>query len=106
MTKGASTGIHRNRRFFGLLWDTVSRVLTSPHYALRESVEALRAIDKTQERMLAPVNHFDLRAAVSRVETPIRFFQGRPGAGPHPGVGARVRARLRAPTRKAARVFQ
>jgi pimeloyl-ACP methyl ester carboxylesterase len=100
MTKGASTGIHRNRRFFGLLWDTVSRVLTSPHYALRESVEALRAIDKTQERMLAPVNHFDLRATVSRVETPIAFFQGRHDAGTNPEVVARYAAGLDAPRGK------
>jgi pimeloyl-ACP methyl ester carboxylesterase len=93
-------GIHRRRGYFGLLWDTASRVLRSPHYSFGESVRALAAITKTQELMLAPVNHFDLRATVSRVEVPIAFFQGRHDVGTNPDVVARYQASLDAPRGK------
>jgi proline iminopeptidase len=65
------------------------RLLVSPHYSLREAVRALRAIEKTQERMLAPGNHFDLRVAVPRIEVPIVFFQGRHDIATNPEVVAR-----------------
>ena len=90
-------GIHRSRGFHGLLWDTVSRVLISPHYSLRERVEALRAIEKTQELLLAPKNHFDLRVRGPRLEVPITFFQGRNDVGTNPAVVARYAADLDAP---------
>jgi proline iminopeptidase len=90
-------GIHRSRGFLGLLWDTVWRLVVSPHYSLREGVQALRAIEKTQERMLAPVNHFDLRLTVPRIEVPIVFFQGRHDVATNPEVVARYVAALDAP---------
>jgi pimeloyl-ACP methyl ester carboxylesterase len=90
-------GIHRSRGFVGLLWDTVWRLLVSPHYSLREGVQALRAIERTQERMLAPVNHFDLRVTVPRIEVPIAFFQGRHDVATNPEVVARYVAALDAP---------
>jgi len=93
-------GIHRNRGFLGLLWDTVSRLLVSPHYSLREAVQALRAIGTTQERMLAPVNHFDLRVTVPRIEVPIAFFQGRHDVATNPAVVARYADALDAPAGK------
>ena len=93
-------GINRRRGYFGLLWDTVSRVLSSPHYSLRERVQILGAINKTQELMLAPVNHFDLRATVPRIEVPIAFFQGRHDVGTNPEVVARYAASLDAPRGK------
>ena len=93
-------GIHRRRGFFGLLWDTVSRVLVSPHYSLRESVRALLAIDKTQRLLLAPANHFDLRATVTRLAVPIAFFQGRHDVGTNPEVVASYAATLDAPRGK------
>jgi pimeloyl-ACP methyl ester carboxylesterase len=79
-------GINRRRGYFGLLWDTVSRVLTSPHYSLRERVQILGAINKTLALMLAPANHFDLRATIRRIEVPIAFFQGRQDVGTNPHV--------------------
>lgn len=93
-------GIHRSRGFFGLLWDTVWRVLRSPHYSFRERVHALRAIDRTQALILAQVDHFDLRATVPRVEAPIAFFQGRHDVGTNPHVVARYAADLDAPRGK------
>src|SRR5580658_5689409 len=36
-------GIHRGQGFFGMLWENVRRLLASPHYSLREAVQALRA---------------------------------------------------------------
>jgi pimeloyl-ACP methyl ester carboxylesterase len=93
-------GIHRSRGFFGLLWDTVSRVLVSPHYSLPERVQALRAIRKTLELMLAPDNHFDLRAKVPRIEVPVAFFQGRHDVGTNPAVVARYVVDLDAPRGK------
>ena len=93
-------GIHRRRGSFGLLRDTVWRVLTSPHYSFRQGVQALRAINRTQELMLAPANHFDLRATVSRVEIPIAFFQGRHDVGTNPEVVAGYAAALDAPRGK------
>jgi pimeloyl-ACP methyl ester carboxylesterase len=90
-------GIHRSRGFLRLLWDAVWRLLVSPHYSLREGVQALRAIEKTQERMLAPVNHFDLRVTVPRIEVPIVFFQGRHDVATNPEVVARYVAALDAP---------
>jgi pimeloyl-ACP methyl ester carboxylesterase len=93
-------GIHRHRGFFGLLWENVRRLLASPHYSLRQAVKALQAIQTTQERMLAPVNHFDLRATVSRIEVPVVFFQGRHDVATPPNVVARYVESLDAPRGK------
>lgn len=93
-------GIHRRRGYFGLLWDTVSRVLRSPHYSLRERFRALGAIAKTQERMLAPANHFDLRTAITQLDVPITFLQGRRDVGTNPEVVASYATRLDAPRGK------
>lgn len=93
-------GIRRRRGFFGLLWDTVARVLRSPHYTLGERGPILAAIARTQERMLAPVNRFDLRTAVTRVDVPIAFFQGRHDVGTTPELVARYAAGLDAPRGK------
>jgi pimeloyl-ACP methyl ester carboxylesterase len=93
-------GINRRRGYFGLLWDTASRVLSSPHYALRERVPILAAIPKTQELMLAPINHFDLRTAVARIQVPIVFFQGRHDVGTKPDLVAQYAANLAAPRGK------
>jgi pimeloyl-ACP methyl ester carboxylesterase len=93
-------GINRRRGYFGLLWDTTSRVLSSPHYALRERVPILGAINKTLELMLAPANHFDLRTIVPRIQVPIAFFQGRKDVGTFPELVARYAAGLDAPRGK------
>jgi len=93
-------GINRRRGYFGLLWDTASRVLRAPHYARRERLPILGAISRTQEVMLAPVNHFDLRTTVSRLQVPIAFFQGRKDVGTNPEVVARYAAGLDAPRGK------
>ena len=50
--------------------------------------------------MLAPVNHFDLRTAVPRIQVPIAFFQGRHDVGTNPEVVARYAAALDAPRGK------
>jgi pimeloyl-ACP methyl ester carboxylesterase len=93
-------GIHRSRGFFGLLWENVRRLFLSPHYSLREAALALRAIATTQERMLDPVNHFDLRTMVSRIEVPIVFFQGRHDVATPPELVARYVDALEAPRGK------
>jgi pimeloyl-ACP methyl ester carboxylesterase len=93
-------GINRRRGYWGLLWDTASRVLRSPHYTLRERVPILGAINKTLELMLAPVNHFDLRTAVPSIQVPIAFFQGRKDVGTTPELVARYAASLDAPRGK------
>lgn len=93
-------GIHRNRRFIGLLWDNVWRLLASPHYSLREAARALRAIETTQERMLAYVQGFDLRTIVSRIEVPIVFFQGRHDVATSGKLVARYVDALEAPSGK------
>jgi pimeloyl-ACP methyl ester carboxylesterase len=93
-------GINRRRGYFGLMWDTASRVLGSPHYSLREGAQILAAISRTQELMLAPINHFDLRTTVSRIQVPIAFFQGRKDVGTNPEVVARYAAGLDAPRGK------
>ena len=99
-------GIHRSRGFLGLLWDTVSRLLISPHYSLREAVQALRAIGTTQECMLAPVNHFDLRVTVPRIEVPVVFFQGRHDVATNPALVARYVDALDAPLGKSLEWFE
>jgi proline iminopeptidase len=93
-------GINRRRGYFGLLRDTVSRVLTSSHYALGERVPILAAINKTVELMVAPANQFDLRKTVPRVQVPIAFFQGRKDVGTPPEVVAGYAAGLDAPRGK------
>jgi pimeloyl-ACP methyl ester carboxylesterase len=93
-------GINRRRGFLGLLWDTASRVLRSPHYTLGERLPILGAISTTLELMLAPVNHFDLRPTVTRIEVPIAFFQGRKDVGTNPEVVASYAAALDAPRGK------
>jgi pimeloyl-ACP methyl ester carboxylesterase len=93
-------GINRRRGYYGLLWDTASRVLRSPHYTLRERLPILAAIPKTQELMLGPANDFDLRASVRRIDVPIAFFQGRHDIGTNPEVVARYSAALDAPRGK------
>ena len=70
-------GIHRGQAFLGNVWANVWRLLSSPHYSLVEAVQSLQAIERTQGLMLKHLEHFDLRAIVSRVEVPIAFFQGR-----------------------------
>ena len=50
-------GIDRGRGFIGLLWANVWGLLASPHYSIPEVVEALRAIERTQGRMLAHLQH-------------------------------------------------
>jgi pimeloyl-ACP methyl ester carboxylesterase len=96
----AYQGINRRRGYLGLIWDTASRVLRSPHYSIRERVPILGAISRTQELMLAPVNHFDLRTIVSRIQVPIAFLQGRRDVGTNPEVVARYAASLDAPRGK------
>lgn len=93
-------GINRRRGYYGMLCDTAARVLRSPHYGLRERVPILAAIPRTQELMLASANHFDLRAAISRVQVPIAFFQGRHDVGTNPTVVERYAAALDAPRGK------
>jgi pimeloyl-ACP methyl ester carboxylesterase len=93
-------GIHRKRGFFGLLFETLWRLLVSPHYSLRQAVQVLRAIESTQERMLAPENHFDLRATVPRIAVPIVFFQGRHDVATPPALVARYVDALDAPRGK------
>jgi pimeloyl-ACP methyl ester carboxylesterase len=93
-------GIHRGRGFIGLLWANLWGLLASPHYSIPEAVQALRAIEKTQGRMLAHLQHFDLRAAVKRVEVPIAFFQGRHDFATPPELVARYVDALEAPRGK------
>jgi len=93
-------GINRRRGYFGLLWDTASRVLRAPHYAVRECAPILAAIPRTQELMLAPINNFDLRTAVPRISVPITFFQGRHDVGTNPELVARYAAAVEAPRGK------
>jgi pimeloyl-ACP methyl ester carboxylesterase len=93
-------GIHRSRGFFGLLWENVRRLLSSPHYSIPEAVQALRAIEVTQARMLAHLKHFDLRAVVSRIDVPIVFFQGRHDFATPPDLVARYVDALDAPRGK------
>jgi pimeloyl-ACP methyl ester carboxylesterase len=93
-------GIHRRRGYFGLLWDLASRVLRTPHYSLRERAPILAAITRTLELMLAPSNQFDLRTAVSQIQIPIAFFQGRQDVGTNPEVVARYAEALDAPRGK------
>jgi pimeloyl-ACP methyl ester carboxylesterase len=90
-------GINRRRGYFGLTWDTASRVLRSPHYALGERLPILAAIEKTLGLMITPSNHFDLRTAVPRLQVPIAFFQGRKDVGTNPELVARYAAALDAP---------
>jgi pimeloyl-ACP methyl ester carboxylesterase len=70
-------GIRRGQGFIGMLWANVWGLLASPHYSIAQAVQALRAIEVTQGRMLAHLKHFDLRTVVSRIDVPIAFFQGR-----------------------------
>jgi pimeloyl-ACP methyl ester carboxylesterase len=94
-------GVNTRRGYYGLLWDNASRVLRSPHYALRERLPILAAIDTTLGLMVAPANHFDLRTRVPRLEVPITFLQGRKDVGTNPHVVARYADALDAPRGKA-----
>jgi proline iminopeptidase len=93
-------GIYRGRGFVALLTETVWRLLVSPHYSLGEAVHALRAIESTQGRMLAYVQHFDLRTQVTRIDVPIAFFQGRHDYATPPDLVARYVNALDAPRGK------
>jgi pimeloyl-ACP methyl ester carboxylesterase len=75
-------------------------LLSSPHYSIRQAVQALRAIEVTQERMLAHLQSFDLRAVVSRIDVPIVFFQGRHDFATPPDLVARYVDGLDAPRGK------
>ena len=93
-------GIDRSRGFFGMLWANVWMLLSSPHYSIPEAVQALRAIERTQERMLAHLQGFDLRALVSHLEAPIVFFQGRHDFATPPDLVASYVGALDAPRGK------
>ena len=94
-------GIHRGQGFFGMLWANVSRLLTSPHYSISEAVQALRAIQATQERMLAQLKDFDLRTIVSHLDVPVAFLQGRHDFATPPALVANFVESLDAPSGKA-----
>jgi pimeloyl-ACP methyl ester carboxylesterase len=93
-------GIRRDQGFIGMLCENVWRLLASPHYSFAEAVQALRAIEGTQGRMLAHLQHFDLREVVSRIEVPIVFFQGRHDFATPPELVARYVDTLEAPRGK------
>src|SRR5262249_24341069 len=93
-------GINRKRGYWALLSDNVRRLLGSRHYSLREAVQALAAIPKTQGLMLAPVNHFDIRKTIPRVEVPLTFFQGRLDVGTPPELVERYASAIEAPRGK------
>jgi proline iminopeptidase len=93
-------GINRGQGFFGMLWENVWRLLASPHYSISEAVRALSAIQVTQERMLAPLQKFDLRAVVSHIGVPIAFFQGRHDFATPPNLVAQYVGALDAPQGK------
>jgi len=59
-------GIRRGQGFIGMLWANVWGLLASPHYSTVQAVQALRAIEVTQGRMLADLKHFDLRRLSDR----------------------------------------
>jgi proline iminopeptidase len=99
-------GIHRGQGFFGMLCANVSRLLGSPHYSISEAVKALRAIQGTQERMLAHLKNFDLRKVVSRIDVPIVFFQGRHDFATPPRLVASYVNALDAPPRKVTRLVR
>ena len=93
-------GINRGQGFFGMLWENVWRLLASPHYSISEAVRALSAIQVTQERMLDPLQKFDLRAVVSHIGVPIAFFQGRHDFATPPNLVAQYVGALDAPQGK------
>jgi pimeloyl-ACP methyl ester carboxylesterase len=93
-------GVHRGLGFVGLLWANVRRLLGSPHYSIRQAVRALRAIERTQAKILADLGAFDLRPIVSRIDVPIVFFQGRHDFASPPSVVASYVDALEAPRGK------
>ncbi|HVU03482.1 MAG TPA: alpha/beta hydrolase [Polyangiaceae bacterium] len=93
-------GINRKRGFYGMLWDNVRRILSSPHYSLVERVQALLGIERTQRRVLASATHFDLRKQAPRVGVPVSFFQGRRDVGTNPHLVARYADAVDAPRGK------
>ena len=103
---GAYGGLNRKRGFFALLWDTVWRVLRSPHYALRERVQALRAISKTQELMLASGQPLRPPRDGPARRDPDRVLPGAPRRRHEPRGGRSLRGQPRGASRQIDRVVR
>lgn len=87
-------GVHRDKDFGALLRTTVARLWASPHYSLGEMIGALRAIGKTQARVLPGLQGLDLLASPMRIEPPVAVFQGRRDAAAPAELGARLAEHL------------
>jgi len=93
-------GIQRGASFADLMRANVLRLLTSPHYSLREAVGAIRGMNSTQERLLANLVGIDLLALAPRITVPVALFQGRHDAAAPPQLTHRYHDQLEAPRGK------
>ncbi len=93
-------GVQGRATFGSLVRTNVLRLLTSPHYSLREAVGAIRGMRSTQDRLLRDLQGLDLFSRAPRIEVPIAVFQGRRDAAAPPEVTRRYHDRLDAPRGK------
>jgi pimeloyl-ACP methyl ester carboxylesterase len=94
-------GIQRGTGFGALVRTNLLRLVTSPHYSLREAIGAVRGMGATQARLLADLQGVDLVASAPRVAVPVAVFQGRHDAAAPPELAQRYHDRLEAPRGKA-----
>jgi pimeloyl-ACP methyl ester carboxylesterase len=87
-------GIHRGKRFVGLVRTNLSRLWASPHYSLGEKINAIRGMSVTQMRVLPSLRGFDLLSQDLRIQVPLAFFQGRHDVAAPPHLTAALAERL------------
>ncbi len=93
-------GVQRRASFGSLVRTHVLRLLTSPHYSLREAVGAIRGMRSMQERLLTDLQGLDLFSRAPRIAVPIAVFQGRLDAAAPPELTRRYHDQLDAPRGK------
>ena len=87
-------GVHRGKDFGALLRTTILHLWSSPHYSLREMINALRGMGATLERALPALQGFDLLATPLRIGVPTIVFQGRQDAAAPPKLAAALAERV------------
>jgi len=93
-------GIHRGWTYRKLLFRQIHNIIRSPHYTMRNMVEALKGMRRVPDLMLNEVASINLFESLHQLSVPVYFFQGRHDPLASADVAERYFERLEAPRGK------
>jgi len=96
-------GVQVGMSFLRLFLTVLLRMVRSPYYSLRQVLEALRGMQRTQRRTLAALQRLSLldrQASLAPLPVPITVVQGRLDAAAPPELAAQLVEQLDAPRGK------